>query len=417
MSSALETSAGLWLRRCLVLVLLFFSAGCDELLEVERSPGTIPAEGIGGEGSFQARYIGAASLFTVAVGMNAVYGGLFTDELLWSGSFPQRDQIDRRTVEPGNDILADEPYTSLQRSAKVAKDLQREILEGLFPRFVPTPTTSPQLAQVSLYSGYARVYLADLFCTLAFDNTGPEMNSADVYRVAIEDFTKAIDATQATAAVRNAARVGRARAKLMIGDKPGALADALLVPQGFAYQVEYSDASTSNTVWSFTWSNRRLPVSTHFRQPRIDNTQTIDPRVRVVDSGRPSFSGSDRAWAPQKYSTNSSPIRIAGWEEAQFVIAEVQGGAAARTIINDLRARNGVSIVWDQGGTATNQQILAKVIDEKGRTLLLEGYRMGDLRRYAEQYQMDLFPTGERFGNQTCMPLPNKERLNNPGLR
>jgi hypothetical protein len=410
-------SAGLWLRRCLVLVLVFFGAGCDELLEVERSPGTIPAEGISGEGSFQARYIGAASLFTIGIGMGVVYGGLFTDELLWSGSFPQRDQIDRRSAEPGNDILADEPYTTLQRSVKVAKDLQSEILDGLFPRFVTTPATSPQLAQVSLYTGFSRVYLADLFCTLAFDNTGPEMNSADVYRVAIEDFTKAIDATQATAAVRNAARVGRARARLMIGDKPGALADALLVPQGFSYVVEYSDASTSNTVWSFTWSNRRLPVSTHFRQPKIDNTQTVDPRVRVVDSGRTSFSGSDRAWAPQKYNANNSPIRIASWEEAQFIIAEIQGGAAARTIINDLRTRNGVTIVWDPGGTATAQQILAKVIDEKSRTLLLEGYRMGDLRRYKDQHQNDLFPTGERFSNQTCLPLPNKERLNNPGLR
>jgi hypothetical protein len=400
-----------------LLILAAVGTGCSDLLEVERSPGTIPAEGISGEGSFQARYLGAASLFAVAVGNAAVYGGLFADELTWSESFPRREEVERRAVDPVNDVVADEPYTGLQRGAKVAKDLQREILAGLFPRFVADPPNSVQLATVSLYSGFTRVYLADLFCTLAFDNTGPEMPSADVYRVAIEDFTRTINATGATAQLRNAALAGRARARLQLGDKTGALADARLIPQGFSFIVEYSDASITNLIWSYTWSNRRLPVSTHFRAPRIDDTQIVDPRVRVIDSGRTSFSGSDRAWAPQKYSTQSSPIRIASWEEAQFTIAEIQGGDAARTILNDLRTRNGVTVVWDASKTATNQQILTKVIDEKGRTLLLEGYRMADFRRYVEQYQIDLFPTGPRFGTQTCMPLPFKERQNNPGLR
>jgi hypothetical protein len=391
--------------------------GCDELLEVGRSPNIIPGDGISGEGSFQSRYIGAASLFPAAVGNAAVYGGLFTDELLWSGSFVRRDEIDRRSVESANDIVADEPYTALQRAGKVAKDLQRDILAGNFPRFITTPETSAEVAQVSLISGYSRLYLADLFCTLAFDNTGPELDAEDVYQMAIEDFTRAIDATQAAAAVRTAARVGRARARLQLGDRQAALAEAQQIPEGFAFNVEYSDQSTQNTVWSFTWSNRRLPVSTHFRQPTIDNTSTTDPRVRVIDSGRTSFSGSDRAWAPQKYSTSGSPIRIASWEEAQFMIAEISGGDVARGIINTLRARNGVSIVWDPNKTATPEQILRKVIDEKGRTLLLESYRMGDMRRYYDQYDIDLFPTGERFGAQTCMPLPDKERNNNPGLR
>jgi hypothetical protein len=391
--------------------------GCDELLEVERSPGTIPAGGVGGEGSFQSRYIGAASLFPQAIGSGAVYGGLFTDELLWSGSFVRRDEIDRRVVDPANDVVADEPYTSLQQAAKFAKDLQRDILAGNFPRFVANPEASEQLGLVSLISGYSRLYLADLFCTLAFDNTGPELNPDDVYGSVIEDFTRAINATNATPDVRTAARIGRARAQLQLGDHAAALADLEQVPEGFAYEVEYSDETTSNTVWEFTWSNRRLPVSTHFRQPRLDGTEIVDPRVRVIDSGRTSFSGSDRAWAPQKYATNGSPISIASWQEARFMIAEIEGGDVARDIINDLRARNGIDLVWDAAHAATEDEILRKVIDEKGRTLLLEGYRMGDLRRYAEQYDIDLFPTGDRFGDQTCMPLPDKERNNNPGLR
>lgn len=404
-------------RRAMLVVTASLLPACDSLLEVDRNPGTIPAEGIDSESSFQSRYIGVASLFPSAVGNAAVYGGLFTDELLWSGSFVRRDEIDRRTIDPANDVVADEPYTSLQIAAKVSKDLQRDILAGTFPRFVTNPETSAQLGLVSLISGYARLYLADLFCTLAFDNMGPELDSDDVYAIVIEDFTRVINATQADADIRMAARVGRARAHLQLGHHAEARADAVLVPDGFSYEVEYSDQTTSNTIWSYTWSNRRLPVSTHFRGPTLDGTTVVDPRVRVVDSGRTSFSGSDRAWAPQKYATNASPVTIASWQEAQFIIAEIDGGAAARTIINTLRARNGVDMPWDEAGTATPEQILRKVVDEKGRTLLLEGYRMGDMRRYMERHQIDLFPNGERFGTQTCMPLPDKERNNNPGLR
>ena len=399
-----------------ILVLLLLLPACDEVLEVERSPSQIPGDQIVGESSFRARYIGAAALFADAVGVNTVYGGLFTDELLWSGSFPNRDEIDRRSIDPANDIVADEPYTALQRAAKVAKDLQREMLEGLYPNIVPNPEPSAELAQVSLFSGYTRLYLADLFCTLAFDGVGPELNAQDVYSQAIEDFTRAIDAAEADEQVRNAALVGRARARMQRGDFEGALADAQQVPVGFEYAVEYSQSTSSNNVWSFTRSNRRLPVSFEFRGLKIDDTEVDDPRPGTEDIGRPSFSGSDRAWSPRKYADQFAPILIASWEEAQFMIAEIQGGDVARDIINELRALNGVSITWDAAGEATDEEILRKVIDEKGRTMLLEGHRMGDFSRYLTQYGIDLFPTGEGFGNQTCMPLPNKERHQNPGL-
>ena len=60
--------------------------------------------------------------------------------------------------------------------------------------------------------------------------------------------------------------------------------------------------------------------------------------------------------------------------------------------------------------------IQSKVREEKARTLFLEGQRMGDLRRYLDQYGVDLFPDGPTFGDQTCMPLPNAERDNNPDI-
>jgi len=65
-------------------------------------------------------------------------------------------------------------------------------------------------------------------------------------------------------------------------------------------------------------------------------------------------------------------------------------------------------------------EILLKVIDERKRTLFLEGVRQGDLRRYVDQYGLDFFPTstpqGFPMGTQTCIPLPEVERNNNPDL-
>jgi hypothetical protein len=221
--------------KVILIAVVAFGTGCESLLEVERSPNAIPADAIDSETAFQSRLIGSASDFRAGAGAGVVYGGLFTDELMWSESFPRREEIERRAIDPANDILADDPYTNLQVGAKTSKDLQRDILAGKFPRFITGDiATAAELGQISLYSGYSRLYLADLFCTLAFDNKGPEMPSADVYKVAIEDFTRTIGATRASALIRNAAYVGRARARLQTGDKVGALADAKMVPVGFA---------------------------------------------------------------------------------------------------------------------------------------------------------------------------------------
>ncbi len=98
------------------------------------------------------------------------------------------------------------------------------------------------------------------------------------------------------------------------------------------------------------------------------------------------------------------------------MVAEAQGGATARDIINQVRAAQGIVEVFDAAGTASDTEIRDKLIDERSRELFMEGQRMGDLRRYLSGFGLDMFPTGPLFGTQTCMPLPDLERDNNPGL-
>lgn len=392
--------------------------GCDSLLDVADNPDTISGEDVQGEGSFPARFVGAQSDFANAVDNAVLYGALFTDELTWGGSFVARQEIDQRNVPPSNDIMANEIWTVLQTAAKTTRDLRTDIEEGLFPTLVPEGVNSPEYARISLLSGYARLYLADLMCTLAFDGTGPEIPSEDVYEMAVADFSAAIGATQAEPEVRNAALVGRARASLQLGDETGADADAAQVPTGFVFLVQYSGATgrEENDNFNFTWNNERLTVDPAFRDLVVDGTATPDPRVALVATGGTGFNGSLLQFNPVKYNARSSPLRLATWEEARYILAEIRGGDEARQILNDVRAAQGITDPIDPAEASTPEEIRDRVIEEKARGLFMEGQRMSDLGRYLGKFGLDLFPSGPGFGTQECMPLPDLERDNNPDL-
>jgi hypothetical protein len=71
-------------------------------------------------------------------------------------------------------------------------------------------------------------------------------------------------------------------------------------------------------------------------------------------------------------------------------------------------------------GSKTAAEVRADIIEERRRELFLEGHRLGDIRRY----QLPLNPAvgaayaagGGTYGTQTCFPLPDVERINNPNI-
>lgn len=407
-----------FLATCLLVAAAATLAGCDlDLLGVADNPETIDAEDVGGPTAFQARFIGATSDFSAGLDDAVTYGGLFADELTWGGSFVARQEIDTRNVPSSNDIAASEPYTTLQTAAGTSRSMMEEIAAGNFGDQVPDPEESAELARMALFAGYSRVYLADLFCTLAFDGTGPELSSSEVWEAAVGLFTRAVEADDAPDDIRNAALVGRARARLQLGRTGGALSDAQQVSPGFEFFVTYSGVSDreENDVNDLTWEQERLSVSVDFRDLTLEDGTTPDPRVELSFTGSTGFSGGVLQYNPLKHGSRTSPIRLASWHEAQYVIGEIQGGDEARDRINAVRAAQGLP-EWDADESATDQEIRDKLIEERARTLFLEGQRMGDLRRYRDQLGIDLFPSGPGFGDQTCMPLPDLERDNNPDV-
>jgi hypothetical protein len=409
----------------LVLALAVGAAGCDSLLDVDKNPQAVPGDEIDRPTSLDARLIGAEADFFLALDMAIVYGGLFTDELLTAGNL---QDVDERRVTPDNDLVgaADEQeefidglWAPMQRAAFTSNLLQEDILAGKFPR-IPQPAGSPELARMSLFAGYSKLILGELFCSTAFNGTGPEFTSEQTWQLASDELTMAIDATQAEPEVRLAALVGRARARLHLGDDAGALADAGQVPAAFAFLADvYSTNSfkEENDIHDMLTDSQRFSVDSTFRGLTIDATATPDPRVDVFqDPLDPlAIDGATPLFQARKYITPVAPIRFATGDEAQYIIAEISGGQQAVDIINAVRLRHGVSTPWSPAGTGPDE-IRDKVIDEKARTHFLEGQRMGDLRRYVRKFALNLFPTGPGFGDQTCFPLPDAERENNPGF-
>jgi hypothetical protein len=258
-------------------------------------------------------------------------------------------------------------------------------------------------------------------CSAALD-VGPELTSMQLFMEAESRFSKALEIAQAQASlsgIANAARVGRARVRLYQGNEDGALADAQAVPEGFVMNNFPSDATERmyNRIWQ-----RNLFAFSFSVPPWSRNLMTggvMDLRTATHDTGVNTGWSPGSVWGQEKYTAANSPIPIARWEEAQLIIAEIQGGQQAVDIINRLRDPWSLP---DFASTDENE-IRDMVVQERRRELWLEGFRAYDIRRLT----LPLFPapgelfqegiTGGTYGEQTCIPLPTIEKLNNEIIR
>lgn len=408
----------------LLIASAFLLTACSDILNVD-SPQQVAADILNDPAHAALLVSGVVSDFDCALGSYIVASGLLADEL-HDGTFtasrwptPSRN-LSGTEVYGTNGCTTLGVYTPLSTARWTADDALRK-LEAWTDAEVAG--RSQKIGVVAAYSGYAHVLLGEGMCTVAFD-VGPELQPADAFARAEERFTRAIQA--ATAAgddeTLNMALVGRARARLNMGNLAGAEADAALVPEGFEKVAVRSDldARTRNRIaWESPWSNgtgtagASISVKEPFRNLTVNGEP--DPRVPVTDMNGTTSDAVTPNWRQDKYTSNADPVPIATWEEAQLILAEVRGGQEAVAIINDLRDEYGL----DPFASTDETAIQAQVQEERRRELFLEGHRLGDMRRK----NLPLFPaTGEpynkggTYGDARCFPLPDVERRNNPNL-
>lgn len=414
-----------------VCTLMVAVSGCEELLDVQPNPQEVPAKRLDDPSALDSRLVGAEADYWFSYDMFVVFQGLFADELLDATGV---EQVEQRRVQASNGLIGstdeapegiDGLWTPVQTGIATTDLLQADIEEGDYPEQLPSGTNSAEYARMSMLNGFGKQALGEAFCSTAFGGDGPEHSSQETYALAEEEFTAAIQADNAASDVRLAALVGRARARLMQGDLSGALSDAQSVPLEWEFIGNvYSTNSQAeqNDIWNMLTDSQRFSVDTAFRDLTIDDTGNPDPRVDVFQDPNDQFAvdGVTELYQAGKYTSPTAPIRLASGVEAQYIIAEIaatgsqgMGPQDAVQIINDVRDHQGIQ---EDFQSSDPDEILRKVISERSRSLFLEGNRMGNLRRYRARYDIDLFPTGPGYGDQTCMPLPNAERDVNPGI-
>lgn len=416
-----------------VFALALMSA-CGNPLDVVTSS-RIPAEAVENPTNAQLLVDGAIADFECAFGAYVVQSATVGEEFIYAQQTADRTPPDARRVTQNDSRYATFTcqalgiYAPLQ-TARTSAETVLDYLKGWTDAEVPTNRTN-LIGIAAAYAGYSYVLLGEGFCTMAISKINPdrsiqyggEIQRDSVFRLAVVRFNEAITAAQTAnnTDILRMAYVGRARAKLNLGDYAGAKADAQQVPAGYVKNATYSDAIArrNNQVYA---DNSGPPGSLTNRASSIGEpyrSMTGDPRVPVVNNNFTTPGTGVQHFYQTKYTSLSAPIPLATYEEAQLIIAEADiranSLATALPILNASRTRGNQTVPFT--GT-TQAQYLAELVDQRRRELFLESHHLGDVIRYS----IPLTPAagtpyhfgGGTYQNQICFPLPAAERQNNP---
>lgn len=390
---------------------------CSTLLEAD-APSRILESTLLQSSNAPVLVAGAIADFECALGNFILTGGTLADEFSDSQANAATWDIDRRTNVPATALYASGGcgsfgvYTPLS-TARFQADQAIRLLDKWTD--VEVPGRATLLARTAAFAGYSYLLMGEMFCSAAFD-LGPELQPAAVFALAETRFTRAIDAAGVPSDILNLALVGRARARLDMGKRAEAATDAARVPANFVYNARTTAAAVraENRLVRFNNTNGTVTVDSTFRNVTFNGV--VDSRVAVVDAGRGGSLPTVRLWTQQKYRALTDPIPIATWREALLIRAEVAGGQTAVGIINVLHARVGLPSFQSTVETV----IQAQVQEERRRELFVEGHRLFDTIRFNIPLRPAVgapFPNGGgTYGANKCLPLPDIERLNNPGI-
>lgn len=431
------------ITRCIPLALLALAAGasaCSEITSLKQeNPGLLSVETLYVPANAPLLVNGAIGDLECAYSRYVVGSGLFTDELTVAISQTANFDYDARRLNTNatygtNNCGSPSPSSSQQpgiytplSTARATGDTAAARLEGWTDAQVPN--RQRLLGQAYAYAGYSLTLLGEGMCSAAI-NLGPEIQPPALFAEAVARFTRSIAAAAVAndATTLNLARVGRARALLDLGgasNLAAAAADAALVPATFVVNTspDAVNARRQNTVFTTISQSAFTTVDPAYRNVAVPGGTTQDPRVAVTDLARNGTATGSRLFIPTKDNAITAPIRLASYAEAQLVIAENAAATGdvngAVTAINNARARTAGLPAYVAPAGATAADVKSQVIEERRREFFVEGHRLGDMRRYGLAFAPAAgaaYQYGGVYGTQTCFPLPDVERINNPTI-
>ena len=413
-------------RLGLLLAAAAFTTGClNDLLDFQAGD-RVESDNLEGPENAELLVRSAVGDFECAFIQYIVTTSQVTDEMDNSNlASTEAFQLDRRAINKERTHYALFPcgtheglLTPIQTARFQADDIIRK-LEGWTDADVnpSNPGRRTELiATAAAYAGYDYIMLGEAFCSASVDG-GPELSQTDVFTLAEERFTKALQAaeTAGDADMKNLALVGRARVRLNLGKTAEAVADAEQVTPGFEHFATVSAASTRsrNNIYQFNGVSSLITVGPAYVGLTFGGVP--DPRVPVLVPGGNASDNLTPLRLQQKYTSLDQPVRMASYTEAQLIIAEVVGGQRAVDIINALHD------AVDLPPFASNDPaaIRAQVIQERAREFFLESHHFFDVARLDLPLAPPVgtpYPKGGLYGDMRCFPLPDVERDNNPNL-
>jgi starch-binding outer membrane protein, SusD/RagB family len=382
------------------------------------NPGPAQDEFLDDPGAHRSVVVGTERAMAIAVNWISYTSAYISKETVPSGNI---GNLFGAPTEVRRGVLVSEendPHWEVAHRARwMAEDAVRrfeELFEGAF-------STSELAAEVLVRAGYANRLLGENMCDAVLDG-GP----AEPHRVHLERaeaaFTRAIEVAAGAGRndLRTAAQAGRAAVRVHLGDWGGAVSDAREIPQDFVHHQTFY-----NQDWDdynrFFWGNS-FPASP-FRAHTVWGTfyegyyeESGDPRTPwVFDPDRPVGTVEPWPWYFQtKHDAVEAPINLSSGREMQLILAEAElrdgQWQAALDRVNALRGSVGME-AWPASSADEAWTALKR---ERGIELWLEGRRLGDLRRWAE----DGTPgeAEDMSGRSLCFPIGESELETNPNL-
>ncbi len=422
-------------------VTLGASAACNDFL-VAENPGAIEAGDLNDLGYLSLLANGPIFAFQSAIDDVLYWNGQFTDELVNRGNvnpFVEEGQIDRRELYSDMTYINAFLSAPLQRARYAGEDAAARLKIIL----ADSAARDVRVARSLAYAGHSYVALGEMMCVTPIDRGVPK-TPEEMFTDAITRFEEAITIANAAKqhalgltppntgvalaadSVRYFSLVGAARAALDKNDKTAAIAYANQVPADFVFWAYYSDNSAGErnrthnrlTLGSNAWL-LFTPFEAMAADPRIPRIGGTTSRAGTPLSP-PSYSTFNNSITGAAFLPNVS-VRIASGLEAQYIIAEAEGATPATLAFVNTRRAAGLQTPV----TLAGDELMAELRDQRSRDFYLDNHRLGDLRRYKQYYNIDLFPKGPYPGSTsgqiyneavTCWPLPTNEINDNPNI-
>ena len=408
-------------------MLLLSLGGCDGLLDVE-DPGSIDADQLDDPGNEELVMNGVRGQFQYTYAYSTPWTGQIADELVMEHTFAGYRPVSMREPDEDN-VITENLFNFWAKSVMHARDAV-EHLESFHGE--DEAWQQPNMLKALTYGGHSLIRFGESFCEATID-VGEPISSEELFEMAADRFEEALDvaanleATDEVIEFESLANLGMARAKLNLGEMEEAEEYASLVPEDFESWLRYSDANPNEELWFYeqVTAGRYIspaPGFRHLDDPRIPHTE--EPVTNATTGNETTYQPFQplnfEEWAPGEEITieDFTDVRFASGLEAKYIRAEATGASDyTLELVNERREVGGQEPV-DYSG----DELMAELLEQKGRDFFLTNNRLGDLRRFQQLHGIDKFPTGdhpiyeEPYGDVTCFPIPQTEINANPNL-